>query len=790
MKSKTVAALAVFTALLITAVAGVAMTPATAVAAPGITTLAGAPGVVGTVNATGTAARFQYPRGVAVDGNGNVYVADTNASVIRKITPAGVVTTFAGTANANGFVNGTGAAARFNFPEGVACDTAGNVYVADTQNNAIRVINTAGVVATISGQLGVGGFGGYVDGAVGVAMFKHLRGICVAANGTIYVGDSGNDAVRKITAGVVSTLAGGLGVFNNPRGVAVDAAGNVYVADFNNHRIARITAAGVVTTFAGSTTGLSGSTNATGTAARFNNPDGLGRAPSGNLYVGDSGNNTIRLITPAGVVTTFAGSPPPTAAGSADGVNASARFNDPRGVAVNGTSVFIADRGNSTIRKSVGTVLTITATAGLNGTITPAGVMGVASGGSMTFTITPNINYTRASVLVDGVSQGPIASYTFTNVTVNHTISATFTFLGFQITSSAGANGTISPLGNTNVVTGGSQAYTITPALGYHILDVLVDNVSNAGAISTGTYTFTNVTAIHTIAATFAINTFAITTTPGANGTITPANPLVNYGANQTFAIAGNAGYHVLNVVVDAVSQGPIASYTFTNVTAVHTISATFEANPAITVTVPVGTEVWPSGTPQNLGWTLSSAVSYGQFGVWLVNQTTGTWYDAGFYAAVPAQTTYTPSFSTSGIPAGSYRAVVYYRTDPTVWVWQANGVSPGAATITAGALTINVTVPNGTEIWVSGTPQTLGWTVSPAVSVGQFGVWLVNQTTGAWYDAGYYAAVPVQTTYTPGFSTSGIPAGSYKAVVYYRTDPTVWVWQANATSPGAATIL
>jgi len=125
MKSKTVAALAVFAALLITAAAGVAMTPAPAAAAVGVTTLAGSPGTAGTVNATGTAARFLYPRGVAVDGSGNVYVADTNASVIRKITAAGVVTTLAGTPGSIGVTNGTGAAARFNYPEGVASGRAG-----------------------------------------------------------------------------------------------------------------------------------------------------------------------------------------------------------------------------------------------------------------------------------------------------------------------------------------------------------------------------------------------------------------------------------------------------------------------------------------------------------------------------------------------------------------------------------------------------------------------------------------------------------------------------------------
>src|SRR5450756_2172378 len=351
MKSKTVAALAVFAALLITAVAGVALTPATAAAAPGVTTLAGAPGVPGVANGTGTAARFNYARGVAVDANGNAYVADTNSSTIRKITSAGVVTVLAGTPGVIGHADGP--PATFNYPEGITCDAAGNIYVADTQNNMIRRITPAGVVTTVAGQLGANGFGGYVDGSPAVAMFKHPRGIVLDAAGNIYVGDSGNDAVRKITpAGVVSTLAGGLTVFNNPRGIAVDDGGDVYVADFNNHRIARVTAAGVVSTFAGSTTGVAGSADGTGTAALFSNPDGVVRDSSGNIYVADSGNNTIRRMAAGGaVVTTYAGAA--GVPGSADGILTAAWFNDPRGLGVDTAgNVYIADRGNSTIRKT------------------------------------------------------------------------------------------------------------------------------------------------------------------------------------------------------------------------------------------------------------------------------------------------------------------------------------------------------------------------------------------------------------------------------------------------------
>ena len=173
-----------------------------------------------------------------------------------------------------------------------------------------------------------------------------------------------------------------------------------------------------------------------------------------------------------------------------------------------------------------------------------------------------------------------------------------------------------------------------------------------------------------------------ITPSAGPNGTISPATvQTVPYGTTPTFTMTPDAGYGVADVLVDGVSVGAVTSYQFPSVIANHTISVTF-AVPSLTVTVPTGTESWPSGTLQNLGWSVSSPVSVGQFGVWLVNQTTGTWYDAGYYDATGASS-YTPSFSTLGMPAGSYKAVVYYRVDPGQWIWLANATSPGAAQIT-----------------------------------------------------------------------------------------------------------
>ncbi len=265
-----------------------------------VTTLAGQ-ATAGSTDATGIAAKFNNPYGVAVDTAGNIYVADKYNNRVRKITPAGVVTTLAGS-GAAGSTDGTGIAAQFNNPFAVAVDAAGNVYVADTNNNRIRKITPAGVVTTLAGSTA-----GYNDATGAAAQFNSpFNGVAVDATGNVYVADTNNNRIRKITpAGVVSTLAGsgvagstdgtGAGAqFYNPQGVAVDATGNVYVADTNNNRIRKITPVGVVSTLAGSILGYVDSTLA---GARFTYASGVAVDSAGNLYVADSGNNRIRKIT-------------------------------------------------------------------------------------------------------------------------------------------------------------------------------------------------------------------------------------------------------------------------------------------------------------------------------------------------------------------------------------------------------------------------------------------------------------------------------------------------------------
>jgi alpha-tubulin suppressor-like RCC1 family protein len=219
----------------------------------------------------------------------------------------------------------------------------------------------------------------------------------------------------------------------------------------------------------------------------------------------------------------------------------------------------------------------IAATAGANGTIT--GPASATYGSNASCAITPAAGYHIVDVLVDGVSIGAVTSYSFTNVTADHTISASFAINSYSITATAGANGTIT--GPASATYGSSASYAITPAAGYHVADVLVDGVS-VGAVTS--YSFATVTADHTISASFAINSYTIAATTGANGTITgPAT--ATYGSSASYAITPAAGYRIVDVLVDGASVGAVTSYSFTTITADHTISSSFVALADLTAT-------------------------------------------------------------------------------------------------------------------------------------------------------------------------------------------------------------
>ena len=432
------------------------------IATGAVTTIAGTAMMSGSTDGTGAAARFNQPIGVASDGAGDLFVADSVNQTIRKIVlSTGAVTTFAGQVGVMGQQNGTGTSAQFNFPEGVVADGAGNLFVADLNNQAIRKIALG--TASVTYFVGMAGVAGPDDGLGTSARLNNPIGMVVDGSGILLVADNANNTIRKVTLTTtnVTTLAGtashagnadgvgaaakfkgplgfttdGTSVFvsdsgnttvrsialatqtvttltapgalDGPGGVAVDGAGNLFLADAGGSDIRQIVlatnaitniagmkfksgttdgvgsvarfgsvadivydgagnlyaadngnsnvrkivvATGTVSTLAGNAA-MPGSADGTGTAAQFLGDSGIALDGAGNLYIADTGNNTIRKIVIAtAAVTTIAGTP--MMAGSADGTGAAARFNRPQGLALDASgNLWVADSGNATVRK-------------------------------------------------------------------------------------------------------------------------------------------------------------------------------------------------------------------------------------------------------------------------------------------------------------------------------------------------------------------------------------------------------------------------------------------------------
>lgn len=396
-----------------------------------VTTIAGQPGVYGTADGVGTAATFMFPYALAFDSQQNLWVGDligslrkiapdgtvttvipssagylgigclaidstdaiyfATSSAIRRRAPDGTITLIAGAASAVGSADGPAATARFNYPSGLAFDRAGNLFVADRNNNNVRKIAPDGTVSTLAG-LAPEYATGATDGALTAARFSALGQIAAAPTGELYVADTVNSTIRKISRdGAVTTFAGKAGQrgnvdgtgeqarFDSPYGIALASDGNLYVSDASANTIRKVTAAGVVTTLAGSALGLPGAVDGTGSAARFNYPAGLVVGLDANLYVADRLNHTLRCITPAGVVTTFAGSS--GSPGNVDDFGAAARFDTPEGLAQDAAGNFYVSHSvrHGSIRKITPAAKVITLAGGAGGEASAVDGMGTAA---------------------------------------------------------------------------------------------------------------------------------------------------------------------------------------------------------------------------------------------------------------------------------------------------------------------------------------------------------------------------------------------------------------------------
>lgn len=315
-------------------------------------------------------AGLAQPFALAVDANGNVYVAEYDNNVVRKITPTGIISIFAGT-SVRGYSGdgGPASAARLNQPHGLAVDGSGNVYVMDTSNHCIRKVNPAGTISTIAGICGQNGYSGD-GGPATVALLNGPIGAAFDTAGSLYVADFYNNRIRKITpAGTISTIAGSgtpgysgdggpatAAHLYNPEGITLDAVGNIYFTDQSNNRIRKINSSGLISTIAGS--GATGQYNGAysgdggpATAARLSFPIGIAVDGAGNVYVADANNNRVRMITPSGIISTIAGNGIAGSSGDS-GPATAAQLDGPVGLALDASgNLYVAEQLGNRIRK-------------------------------------------------------------------------------------------------------------------------------------------------------------------------------------------------------------------------------------------------------------------------------------------------------------------------------------------------------------------------------------------------------------------------------------------------------
>ena len=378
-----------------------------------------------------TIANLSGNTGVATDAAGNVYIADTRNNVVRMVNTSGVISTFAGVAGGFGGFGGDGGAAnaaQLNQPSAVAVDATGNVYIADTRNNAIRVVNTAGVINTFAGMGGTPGAFAGDGGPATAASLNRPSGVAVDASGNIYISDTRNNVIREVVSGTINTVAGnntaGFGFSGdgaaataaqlyNPAGITVDGSGNIYIADSRNNVVRLVTVStGNINTFAGNYTLGAGYTGNGGlaTAAQLNAPYDVKLDAAGNVYISDRGNSVVRSVNTSLVINNYAGNA--IAGYSGDGgLATAAEISTPEGLAIDASgNVYISSTNANIIRRVGAPVTGITITSNTGDTVCYNTLVSFTAT-AIAYTATPNYQWVQ-----NGVYAGTDAS-TFTPAT-------------------------------------------------------------------------------------------------------------------------------------------------------------------------------------------------------------------------------------------------------------------------------------------------------------------------------------------------------------------------------------
>jgi RHS repeat-associated protein len=663
-----------------------------------VSTLAGAAGSPGFTNGTGGAARFRNPAGLAAAASDVVYVADAGNHAIRRVDSAGVVTTVAGNGNP-GFLDGQGANAQFNNPQGVAIDASGNLYVADSGNHGIRRIDAAGNVTTIAGD----GTAGFVNGSGAAARFNNPRGIAVDAANKIFVADTGNHAVRRIDAGNAVTTLAGDGTpgatdspgarFNGLAGIVVEGAQvYVYLADTGNHRLRRLDGTNTVITLAGLDRGFKDGTAA---QSRFADPAAVALDGSGHVVVADTTNSLVRDVDPVKAlnndplaVITLAGT---GARGLVNGAGNVAQFNKPSGVAVAPSSaVLVADTANQVLRRILlpPVIAAISPPSGNAGApVTISGsrfdergpsfntVRFAASGGG---TVTANVTSATRTQLNVTVPAGAVTGAVTVQTAGGTSNGVAFTVGSTQPPAIADFNPKTGPVGTLVTITGTNlkigatdPAVTFAGAGGTRLPALVAFSSATEVRATAPNATVTGVIQLTTSAGT-ATTALPFTVAPSQDYTIAlaPSSASVVQGSTATFVVSVTSPQttftQLVKLTAAGLPSGAMASFSPDQITAGATSTLTVRTANALSpssysFTVNGVTKV--DGSDLNRGANGSiSVIAAGQTTLAGRVLSTGSEPIMGATVSLDGQTATTNaagSFILSGISAGMQRAVM-----------------------------------------------------------------------------------------------------------------------------------